>query len=176
MAGDQVETFTPSENENWRAIRLLDTHVLEYLQSRSIITGDQYCAGVEFYSDWYKAGLAASGVIDPGRVIVDGGSSDTMTEIKLDALHRWQRAVQALGLIHSQVLTDILLTEEPLVQWGRRRAGQNSPKLAKLAALTALRLSLEALDLHYHGRRRTPARSSHAEDYRPSIHDVSDAT
>lgn len=176
MAGDHVETFTPSENENWKAIRLLDNHVLEFLQSRGIVTGDQYSAGVQFYSDWYVAGLANSGVIDPGRVIVDGGQIDHLSEVKMAALTRWQRAVQSVGLIHSQVLTDILLSEERLEDWGRRRCGQQSSKLAKLAAQTAIRLSLEALDLHYHGHRNTPNRAAHAEDYRPSILGKPDAT
>lgn len=169
MAGDSVEVFTPEENTNWRAIRLLDNHVLEQLQSRGVISGDQYSAGAQFYADWFLSGLANSGVIDPGRVVVDGGKTDHLNDVKLSALTRWQRAVQAVGLVHSQVLTDVLLTEERLEAYGLRRYGQKNPKLARLAATTALKGALEQLDHHYHGQRRTPMRGAHATDYRPTI-------
>ena len=169
MAGEAVEVFTADENENWRAIRLLDNHVLEDMRSRKAITGDQYSAGMRFYGDWYLSGLANSGVIDPGRVVVDGGKIDHLNDVKLSALNRWQKAVQALGLIQSQVLTDILLTEEGLESYGRRRCGQNNGKLAKVAAAAILKHALDALDLYYYGRRETRVRSAHAEGYRPDI-------
>ena len=175
-AGGDFERFVPFENENWRATRMLDKHVLEYLQSRSIITGDQYAAGFQFYSDWYMAGLAFSGVIDPGRVIVDGGKSNQLSEVKLEAHHRWTRALRGVGKIHGGVLCDVLLLEETLEDFGRRRFGHKSPKLAKLAGQTAVQLALNELDLFYYGHRNTPARSSHAEDYRPSIPDQPDTS
>lgn len=169
MAGDAVEAFTADENEHWRAIRLLDAHVLEDLRSRKAITGDQYSAGMRFYADWYLSGLANSGVIDPGRVVVDGGKIDHLNDVKLAALNRWQKAVQALGLIVSQVLTDILLSEEPLASYGVRRCGYGNPKLARLAAIGALKTSLDALDYYYYGQRHTKVRTAHTEDYRPTI-------
>lgn len=169
MAGDAVEVFTADENENWRAIRLLDDHVLEDLRSRGSVTADQYHAGMRFYSDWYLSGLANSGVIDPGRVVVDGGKADHLNDIKLSALNRWQKAVQALGLIQSQVLTDILLGEETLASYGQRRCGQRAPKLAKVAATSVLKHALDALDLYYYGQRKTKVRTAHAPDYRPNI-------
>lgn len=169
MAGENVEVFTADENENWRAMRLVDKHVLAQLMSRGVISGDEYSAGAQFYGDWYLSGLANSGVIDPGRVVVDGGKADHLNDIKLSALNRWQKAVQAVGLIHSQVLTDVLLSEEDLEVYGRRRFGQNNEKRARLAAQIALKLALEQLDLHYHGRRKTPMRAAHAADYRPTI-------
>jgi hypothetical protein len=166
---DEVEVVTPDESEHWRAMRLTDAHVLEYLRSRSCISSGQYEAGHRFYSDWYHAGLAASGVIDPGRVIVDCSSSEHASDRKLTALHQWQRAVQAVGMIHSTILVDILLMEERLEDWGRRRRGQASVKLARHAAITAISLALEALDHHYHPPRRDRTRSSHAPGYRPTI-------
>ena len=167
---EQVEIVSAGENEHWQAIRLTDAHILEYLRTRGCITGDQYSAGQQFYSDWYTAGLASSGVIDPGRVIVDGGQIEHTSDRQLYALNRWQRAIKAVGKIHSGVLIDLVLTEEPLQDWGRRRCGQRSAKLARLAAQVALRFSLEALDLHYHGTRQNRTRASHMPDYRPEIH------
>lgn len=169
MAGDQVEAFTPDENENWRAVRLLDKHVLESMRSRGAISGDQYNAGMRFFSDWYLAGLSNSGVIDPGRVIVDGGKIDHMNDIKLAALTRHHRAIQALGLIVSHVLTCVLLVEEDLESYGQRVCGQRNPKLARLAAAERLKQSLSALDYYYYGQRKTNVRAAHAADYRPAI-------
>lgn len=169
MAGDAVEVFTADENENWRAIRLLDGHVLEDLRARKAISGDQYSAGMRFYSDWFLSGLANSGVIDPGRVVVDGGKMDHLNDVKMAALTRWQRAVQALGMIASQVLTDILLTEEGLASYGRRRCGQNNPKLARVAATAVLKHCLDALDYYYYGKRTTALRAGHVPDYRPAM-------
>lgn len=169
MAGEAVEAFKPEENENWRAIRLLDNHVLEFLRKRESITGDQYSAGNQFFSDWYYGGMANSGVIDPGRVIVDGGLIEPAGDRKLFALGRWTKAVQAIGKVHSTTLIDLVLTEQPLHQWGARRFGQANRGRARAAAITALVLALEQLDLHYHGPRRTKARSVHVDDYRPTI-------
>jgi hypothetical protein len=169
MAGDSVEVFTPSENENWRAIRLLDKHVLEEMRSRKAISGDQYSAGMRFYGDWFLSGLANSGVIDPGRIIVDGGKMDYLNDIKMSALTRHHRAIQALGLIVSHVLTCVLLTEESLQSYGHRVCGYKNPKQAKLAASERLKQSLAALDYYYYGKRETKVRSAHAEDYRPSV-------
>lgn len=170
MAGeDEIEIVTPDQSHNWRAVRMLDGHVLEYLRNRKAINADHYEAGHRFYSDWYHAGLAASGVIDPGRVIVDGGNHDAMQDRKLTALNAWQKAVQGVGLIHSTILSDILLVEERLESWGRRRRGQNNPKLARHAAITALVLALEALDLFYYPPRRDKVRAAHAPDYKPII-------
>ena len=168
-ADDEIETVTATENEHWQAVRLLDNHPLEYLRRRECITGDQYSAGQQFYSDWYFGGLAASGVIDPGRVIVDGGQIEPTGDRRLFALSRWQKAVRGVGLVHSTTLTDLLLTEQPLHAWGARRFRQANRGRAKSAAITALVLALEQLDVHYHGPRRTRTRSAHAEDSRPVI-------
>jgi hypothetical protein len=166
---DQVEIVSAGENEHWQAIRLVDSHVLEYLRARECITGDQHSAGHQFYSDWYWAGLAASGVIDPGRVIVDGGQIEHASDRKLFSLSRWQKAVQGVGKVHSNTLIDLLLTEETLHGWGARRFRQANRERARQAAITALVLALEQLDIHYHGRRDTRTRAAHAPDYRPSM-------
>ena len=168
-AGHNVEAFTAADNVNHAAIRMLDGHVLERLASRSVITGDQYHAGMQFYADWYHSGLAASGVIDPAREVVDGRPGSKESDRKLDAMTRWKRAVQAVGLIHCQVLTSVVLNEEDLAVYGMRRYRQQAKKLARLAATVALQNALAELDNHYYGQRRNRQRAAHAEDYRPGI-------
>lgn len=168
-AGRDVEAFTPDESLHHHAIRMLDGHVLERLASRKVIGGDLYNSGLRFYSDWYYAGLAASGVIDPSRVVVDGGQPVHESDRRLAALTRWKRAVVAVGLIHCTVLSSVLLNEESLENYGRRRYGHKARKLAILAATTALIDGLTALDHHYHGPRDVQTRASHTADYRPGI-------
>lgn len=169
MAGENVEAFSPDESLHHRAIRMLDGHILHQLASRSVISGDQFNAGTQFFSDWYYSGLAASGVIDPGRVIVDGGDAMRESDRKLAAMTRWKRAVQAVGQIHCTVLTAVVLREEDLAAYGRRRYGQKSAKLARLQATASLIDALTSLDHHYYGQRRTGQRTSHADGYRPGI-------
>ena len=177
-AGDAVEAYTPDQSENWRAIRLSDESPLEYLQGRGAITGDQYAAGMQYYGDWYKSGLANSGVIDPGRVIVDGGQVEHWSEQKLDAMTRYNRALKAVGPILSGVLSDLLANGNPekLEDYGRRKCGQKSFKLARLAATSQLKLALNALDHHYYGQRLTRAHVAHVDDYRPGIPQPKDAS
>lgn len=168
-AGEAVEVYTPDKSENWRAIRLSDESPLEYLQSRGSLSGDQYAAGLRYYGDWYRSGLANSGVIDPGRVIVDGGQVEHWSDRKLDAMTRYNRAMKAVGPIFGMVLADLLLKGERLEEYGRRKCGQNNFKLARLAATSNFKLALDALDFHYYGRRDTRTRTAHAADYRPDI-------
>ncbi len=172
-AGDAVEVFTPDQSENWRAIRLSDETPLEHLQGRGAITGDQYAAGMRYYSDWYIAGLAYSATIDPSREVVDGGKVDHWSDRQLDAMTRYNRALKAIGYLAS-VLSDLLVNPNPerLEDYGRRKCGQKNFKLARLAATTQLKLALDALDHHYYGQRKTRAHVAHTDDYRPTIEAV----
>jgi hypothetical protein len=152
-----------------RTKRLLDGDILEVLNLRGSLTGDQYVAGKTFYRDWYEAGMAASGVIDPARVVVDGGTHKPAGDRQLDALWRWKRAVQSIGIVHSKPVICMLLCDEPLLDYGRRVFKRQQEKQATVAAITALQLGLQALDYHYHGQRRTGARTFHSPDFEVGI-------
>jgi hypothetical protein len=170
-AGEQVEVYTPEQSQNWRAIRLSDESPLEYLQSRGVITGDQYAAGMRYYGDWYMAGLAYSGTIDPSREHVDGGRVEPWSDRQMDAMTRYNRAMKAIGILAS-VLSDVLTNHRPmrLEDYGRLKCGHKNVKLARFAAREQFKLALQALDHHYYGQRRTRPHVAHAEDYRPEIH------
>lgn len=167
LAGDAVEDFVTDTGRH--TVRMMDDSVLDYLNNRGCITGDQYHAGSQFYADWYYSGLANSGVIDPGRVVVDGGPGAQASDKKLDAMTRWKDAVQAVGRVHSAVLVAVVLLGERLDHYGRRRFKQTNRERQRLTAITALQLALEALDGHYYGKRRARTVSAHAEGYRPGI-------
>lgn len=148
--------------------RMLDGSVLDRLASRGSITGDQYNAGAVFYADWYASGLAASGVVDLEKPIVDNSPKPDPTS-RMDAQTRYAKAVKAIGIVHSLPLTCMILSEESLEAYGRRRLGYKNPKDCRTAAVTALRISLDALDMYYHGDRRHRYGASHVSGYRPEI-------
>lgn len=153
--------------------RMLDGSVLDNLASRKVITGDQYTAGVQLYQDWYLAGFASSGVIDPSKDVVDGGVIAGANDRVLDAAGRFAKALLAVGKVHSHPLINIILIEQPLNEYGLRRFAIKDEKDARLKAITALQLALEQLDYHYYGQRKTKGGSSHMDDYRPVIQPAS---
>lgn len=153
--------------------RMLDGSVLDNLASRKVITGDQYVAGVQLYQDWYLAGFASSGVIDPSKDVVDGGTMAGANDRVLDAAGRFAKALISVGKVHSHPLINIILIEQPLGEYGLRRFAIKDEKDARLKAITALQLALEQLDYHYYGQRKTKGGSSHVADYRPSIQEAS---
>lgn len=153
--------------------RMLDGSVLDNLASRKVITGDQYTAGVQLYQDWYLAGFASSGVIDPSKDVVDGGVVASANDRVLDAAGRFAKALLAVGKVHSHPLINIILIEQPLNEYGMKRFAIKDEKDARLKAITSLQLALEQLDYHYYGQRKTKGGSSHVADYRPSIQEAS---
>jgi hypothetical protein len=170
MAAEDWEQFVSESGR--RTFRLLDGSTLDNLLSRKVITADQYHAGGQFYRDWYLSGLAASGVIDPSRDIVDNSPNPSVSERKLDAMQKWQAAVQYIGLIHCQVLTSVVLMEETLESYGRRRYKVTNAKKARLKAITSLIDALDSLDVYYYGRKSVRMASAHAPDYRPRMNAV----
>ena len=146
-ANGEYELFITDENR--RTERMLDGSVLDLLNNRGSISNGQYSAGVAYYRDAYLAGLMASGVIDPSREVVDGGTHKGITDIQLDAHHRWQRATKAIGKTHSNTLICILLHEELLKDFGLKLSGRSTAKDCTIAAVTAVQLALLELDNYY---------------------------
>lgn len=157
-AGDHVTTHKTSEGRT--AIRFTDSDILEHMESRGMIDADQYACGKRWAGDWYQAGLAASGVVDPGRVIVDGGNPEPGIIQRMEHAHHWAKACKAIGPVHCHPLTDMVLLEMPATVYAMRHLGHRDPKDARLAAYTLLRSSLDALVLHYLGARRQQSRYS----------------
>lgn len=167
MAKDATEPFVTDSGR--RTVRLMDGSVLDQLEKAKVISGDQYNAGCQIYSDWYFSGLAFSGVIDPGKEVVDGGNKDPTNERQMASLTRYAHAIRRIGLVHSHVVTNVILLEVGREEYALRRWGHRSPKLARLATNTALIGALQELEVFYYGRRETGTRMAAAEDYRPTI-------
>lgn len=149
-------------------VRMLDGSLLDRLARRGSINGDEYHAGARFYGDWYYAGLAASGVLDPTRDIVDGGVPGPESERRMAAKTRYHRAIKAMSTRHGMVMQCCVLAEESLISFGCRIHNRRNRKQAAAAALVTLRDALSALDEHYNGKRRSGMVSAHEEGYRPN--------
>ncbi len=175
-AGDDAETvvtaiLNPSNNviDEKTTIRMLDGSVLDMLLSRRAITTDWYSSGARLYRDWYQAGFAHSGVVDPSKEHVDGGNSDLMADKALDAAGRFAIVMRAMVEPHRNVLINVVLLEHTLEEYGFARYGQKDKKRARLASTTSLIDALTALDYLYYGKRDATTKAGHEPDYRPAI-------
>lgn len=149
--------------------RVLDGDVLELLLSRGVIDAEEYACGQEFQRHWFRSGLAASGVIDPARLRVDGGTADHQSDVMLFHLNRWQGMVRGLGQIHSQVLCACVLTGESLTAFGLRHCGTTSKRMARDRAQERLKMALKQLVLNELGDKRCRMRSGMADGAKPVI-------
>lgn len=129
--------------------QILDGHLLDWLLSRGQITSDHHRAGTRFYADWYHSGVSGARAIDYSAIRVDTSAVKAVAHRSLAAMTRWNAAIRALGRVHCHPLTCMVLQEMPPEEYGRVRCGQNNAKLGRLAAITLLTASLEALDDHY---------------------------
>jgi hypothetical protein len=141
-------------------LRMADGDILSYLSGRGVINAEQLQCGERFYRDWYNAGLAASGVIDPTRVVVDGGNSEPAMMRKMEAAQEWGNAIRAIGTVHSHPLTAMVLLEEPATVYAMRNTGYKDPKYARVIAYDRLKQALEALVVYYLGKSRKPRQRS----------------
>lgn len=171
-AGDAISHHKTDEGRT--AFRFTDGDILEHMQARSMIDGDQYGAGKQFYSDWYNSGLAASGVVDPGRVIVDGGNPEPGVIRRMEFAQRWTIACRAIGAVHLHPLTDMVLLDTPATTYAMRHMGMKDPKDCRLGAYILLKAALDALVLHYYGQRRMRASYHRGERFEvnPSVRET----
>lgn len=145
-ANGQIKMVEEGKTRVYRMLPLIDL-----LRSRDQITPEQHRCGNWFYRDWYNAGLSGSGAIDYSKVRVDMSKVNLSSPRSIDAMTRWKNAVKAIGRIHCRPLTNMVLLEMSPEEYGQVYCGQKSPKLARLAAITVLTASLEALCDHYVG-------------------------
>lgn len=173
-AGEDVELLTPSDSTNFRAMRLNDTWPLDALRAEGKkrtpeITADQYAAGLRYFTDWYKAGLCPSGVIDPAKERVDGGTYKDIAETVLAAQTRFNHAIKVLDYDARHVLDAVVLQCIPLHEYSGRYREYRYAQERRAAGLYVLRKALTQLSLHYAPPRRSGIVSGMAEGARPKI-------
>lgn len=169
-AGDDVEVFTPADAEHFRTIRMVDTAPIDKLRKQMLITADQYNAGCRYFQDWYRAGFCPSGVIDPMKERVDGGTHKHVSDAVLAAMTRYNHALKALDYDCSIALQEVVLHEKPF----RVYANQESPEFPQFrerraVALRLLRKGLSQLAAHYWPPRRDGVKVMVTEGARPGI-------
>ncbi len=101
-------------------------------------------AGERLRADWRLAGLEPRVVaelvrVDSGHRISEGR--------RLDAWARIQRAAHDVGVVLWPVLRAVVCCDEPASAWARGQGLRG--RRAEVAGLTALRLALGALAVHY---------------------------
>lgn len=148
QAGDAIEVVTLKE-EKAKVYRMLDATILDLLKSRGQINEDQHRVGSSFYRDWYLSGLPGAGAIDYSKIKVDTSRSSNISHKALAALSRFDAAIRSIGKVHCHPLTSMVLLEMTPEEYGQTRCGQKNPKLARLAAITLLISSLDALCDHH---------------------------
>lgn len=155
-------------------IRLLDGSVLDACLSRRNISFDQYNAGAQFYRDWFNSGISGVGAVDLERPLVDQASgSRSLADLRIACADRFSRAKAHVGPVHFRVLSPLILEEEGLEAFGRRRFGYNTKRDAVTAAIAVLRLALEHLvEFYLPAQRSTSIVSTHREDFRPGLSTV----
>lgn len=136
-----VATTTP----NVRAKRvetqtIIDRYRMGSKNRKPLITSRQYEAAVRLYADWYNSGSAPRVVASYEHQIPgDGDQSDR----QIMARDRYQRAIQAVGIRLSGVLTHVCLHDLPVTRWAWQHG------YAPQAGMAALHLALDTLADHY---------------------------
>jgi hypothetical protein len=175
-AGEAVSEFEVEDEDGKktgrRVLRLSDSDILNHLASRKVIDTFQHASGERYYKDWYDAGLAASGVVDPSRDIVDTSNTDPMVLHRMEALQTWSKTTIAIGPVHAHPLASMLLFDMPATVYAMRYLRQRNYKTARLVAYTALGLALDALVLYYLGPTKTRTRYHRDKGARPTIPDT----
>lgn len=116
---------------------------------RPVIDQMQYDAGLRLQKDFYLAGMTASGAIDPTKPKVDSSASPSVAEAKIDAGTRLRLALEAVGIIHSNVLVSIVLHDETLDEYAARKGRYKDRAMARASVLTSLENALDQLDVFY---------------------------
>lgn len=172
-AGESVE---PVESDTgFTTLRLTDKSPLDDLANKGRkspekgITGEQYYAGCRYYEDAFKSGILGQGVIDLEQERVDGGEFKGVSESRLDAMTRYNKALRSLDRASKHILSDVVLSDVPLNVYADRFREFKQPRERRAIALQRLRDALDQLGEFYYPPRRNRSVSSHLADYRPII-------
>jgi hypothetical protein len=150
-----VETISVGENVNWRALRLNDSPLGRlHFRKKPAITGDQYVAGWRYYADAYYGGFLSSGVVNPEKERVDGGTYKDVPDTVLAAQTRFRHAARVLDRDDSHILSDVVLSEMEIGIYADRFRQYALPRERRLVAIAFLCRALDKLDAHYSPPRR----------------------
>lgn len=161
MAKDNRAPYRPDPNaptperkakgdlEAWKPgqIRRANSTQLDWLFKHRHITQMQHEAGNKLFDEWFKSGLHTNRA-QVLRERVDGTPDPERSIIHLDHKSAFGRALQAVGLDLSEIVTHVAIHDRPPSEC-RSRRGYTAPRAKQVEALTLLRLALDRLAEHY---------------------------
>ena len=156
-SGVADEIFVPPTPERLRhandnfvtvagATRISDAPV-DRLFNAGKIDKTQHEAGQRYYADWYAAGLAPLGAIDYGKPQVDGSKPTEVSEFRMAAVDRCNRATRSMGR-NRRTIDMVVLLEQGVEAAGREVGFRNAPQ-ARAVGLDRLRAGLDDLAKFY---------------------------
>ncbi len=151
-------------------IQMLDGHLLTKLSNRGVLDLKQLSAALRFLKDCNEAGILSGAVVDPGRIVVDGGNSVPAQERQADAYARVHAILTRVSPSTKAVLVDIVLFEMTREAFARKHQIPNKDeKDINLVVNSKIQDALTDLDYRYYGQQKTQNRFTHSPDYRPII-------
>lgn len=145
-----AEIEVGSDNINWRAYRLNDAPLGRLrFAAKPKITGEQYAAGESYYGVVYYAGMMASGVIDPSRVIVDGGQHKHIPDRLIAAKARYEKVIKRMDFPVWHIVDAVVVQETRLSDYAERFRQFNERRIRQAVALDRLQRGLDWLADHF---------------------------
>lgn len=139
-----------SDNINWRAYRLNDAPLGRLrMAAKPKITGDQFNAGELYFGVVYYAGMMASGVVDPGRVIVDGGQYKDIPDRLIAAKARYEHIIKRMPHELHHITDAVVVQEIPLAEYAERFNRIKERRIRQAVALDRLTMGLDWLVRHF---------------------------
>lgn len=119
---------------------VIDRYRMATKKRKPLITRRQHEAAVRLYADWYNSGSAPRVVASYEHQIPGAGDQ---SDRQIRARDRYERAIQAVGIRLSGVLTHVCLHDLSVSSWARQKG------YAPQAGMAALHLALDTLADHY---------------------------
>lgn len=166
------------ENVNWKAFRLNDAPLGRLLHCKHPkITVDQFNAGEAYHAVVYYTGMMASGVVDPSRVVVDGGQHKHIPDRLIAAKARYERIIKgtAKRAFHDRmpyelhhIVDAVVVQEIPLGEYAERFQRIKERRSRQAVALDRLHMGLDWLVSHFDIGRKPVRMQAHVGE-RPEI-------
>jgi hypothetical protein len=132
-AGDEWVRGVIVADDGSRAdvVRFHDGDMLEHMSRNKMITLTQKGWGQKLKDSHAQSGQLASCTVDLSRPVVDLTPDYTRAVVaKLAAVDEFNRALAAVGIVHSRTLCAIVICNQPLVDFGRAHSGLKSERQA----------------------------------------------
>lgn len=138
------------ENVNWKAFRLNDAPLGRLLHCKHPkITVDQFNAGESYHAVVYYTGMMASGVVDPSRVVVDGGQHKHIPDRLIAAKARYEIIIKRMPYELHHIVDAVVVQEIPLAEYAERFTRIKKRPTRQAVALDRLCMGLDWLVSHF---------------------------